>query len=63
MKKRNKFFPLFPVDTNQKVHRYCNPDDLWAYFKMYFEKERFNPLMVNTGRSEMLLRVYTERKK
>ena len=47
------FFCSFAVDTNQKVHRFCNPAELTAYFKMYFEKERFNPLL-----GENLLKEY-----
>ena len=51
--KKNYFFCLFAVDTNQKVHRFCNPTELTAYFKMYFERERFNPLL-----GENLLKEY-----
>ena len=50
------FFCSFAVDTNQKVHRFCNPAELTAYYKMYFEKERFNPLM-----GENLLKEYRYR--
>ena len=38
-------FNFFSTDTNQNVHRFLNPDELTAHFKMYFEKERFNPLL------------------
>ena len=41
------------MDTNRKVHRFCNPAELTAYFKMYFERERFNPLL-----GENLLKEY-----
>ena len=53
IRKKIIIFCLFAVDTNQKVHRFCNPGELSPYFKMYFERERFNPLM-----GENLLKEY-----